>query len=86
MTTPIACQVAGTVRGLPAKAVLEGNQTEAEGRDGDDEVFHFRWGIPEGGQEEGVTRLDYDDGEGYGGDNGVDDDGYGGDTGGQLIH
>ena len=82
--TPIVRQVAGTVRGLPAKAVLEGNQTEAEGRD--NEVFHFRWGIPEGGQEEGVTRLDYDDGEGYGGDNGVDDDGYGGDTGGQLIH
>merc|ERR1719278_1635508 len=50
-------QVAGTVRGLPAKAVLEGNQTEAEGRDGDNEVFHFRWGIPEGGQEEGVTRV-----------------------------
>ena len=21
-----------------------------------DEVFHFRWGIPEGGPEEGVTR------------------------------
>ena len=85
--TPIVRQVAGTVRGLPAKAVLEGNQTEAEGRDGDDEVFHFRWGIPEGGQEEGVTRLDYDDGEGYGGDNGGDDDDDdGGDTGGQLIH
>ena len=65
-------QVAGTVRGLPAKAVLERNQTtDQEDRGGsaggvgggggggrrDDEVFHFRWGIPEGGPEEGVTRL-----------------------------
>merc|ERR1719278_1558256 len=48
-------QVAGTVRGLPAKAVLERNQTtDQEDRGGsgvggengrrDDEVFHFRWG------------------------------------------
>ena len=48
------------MRGLPAKAVLERNQTTDEDRGGSggaDEVFHFRWGIPEGGPEEGVTRY-----------------------------
>ena len=58
------------MRGLPAKAVLERNQTEEDrggsnrGSDGGrrtDEVFHFRWGIPEGGPEEGVTRSVVDD-------------------------
>ena len=59
------------MRGLPAKAVLERNQTEEDrggsnggssGSSGSsggrrtDEVFYFRWGIPEGGPEEGVTR------------------------------
>ena len=92
-------QVAGTVRGLPAKAVLERNQTTdqedrggsggrsgsngSKGRSGgngsngsggsgrrNDEVFHFRWGIPEGGSEEGVTRLVHESSN----DDVVDDD------------
>ena len=96
----IVRQVAGTVRGLPAKAVLERNQTtDQEDRGGsaggvgggggsaggrrDDEVFHFRWGIPEGGPEEGVTRLvddnsddDVDDNDNHDDDDGDDDNIY----------
>ena len=52
------------MRGLPAKAALRGNHTEEEfdhrdhrdHRDRGDEVFHFQWGIPEGGVKEGVAR------------------------------
>ena len=75
------------MRGLPAKAVLERNQTTDEedrggsnGSNGDgdgrrnDEVFHFRWGIPERGTEEGVTRLFNDDSHDDVNDDDDDDD------------